>query len=332
LIFTHADGGSDEFNAFVEVLAHRLFPDDAFIDLPASHSLFSALYKLEPTPKLKAVSNGARLLLVHSPVDVASKWQLHDWRPNLNAYRLGADLFVYAAGRRDFRNRLDTAYVAAPPRPPTYTFNVARLRFTGDWNPEPFAWTRFSHRLQWQTGYSVETSPVAVRDLMPSTAPFAHLTGTSAYRPDAAEASALRRYVEAGGVLLIDRCGGKSPFDPAAPQGILDSAFAGAARHTLTSEDPLLNARFAGMDELIKVRVQPFVAEMTISAEHAATSLAEPPFIISAGKGHVLYSPLDLTCGILGVRTWGIAGYEPTYAESFVKNLLLWGAEKQPDR
>jgi hypothetical protein len=44
----------------------------------------------------------------------------------------------------------------------------------------------------------------------------------------------------------------------------------------------------------------------------------------SLGKGRVIYSSLDLTSGLLGTNTWSILGYKPAYAQSFVKNVMLW--------
>lgn len=331
MLFTHADGGSSEFNEFVKDLASHLFPEYPFGDLPPDHPVFSSIYNLKPRPKLQGVSNGARLFIVHSPNDLAKTWQIHDWRKNVPPCQLGVNLFIYAAGRRDLRNRLDTIYVPAPKSSPTYVFHVARLKFSGNWNPEPFAWTRFSHRLQWQTGYSVETVTVDARKLLPSTAPVAHLTCATAFVPSAEEIRALRRYVAEGGVLIIDRCGGALFIDPGAANGVLAPLFPGVNGHTLTSVDPLLNAFANGMEDLSKVQLRAFVTQSRVSAERAPSSLPATPIIISVGKGHVLYTPLDLTCGLLGVNTWGIAGYEPGYAESFVKNALIWTADGQPN-
>ena len=165
-----------------------------------------------------------------------------------------------------------------------------------------------------------------------TSAPFAHLTGVGSFVPTAEESLALRQYVEAGGVLLIDRCGGTSSFDPAAAKGVLETAFTGLNRHTLTSEDPLLRGDQNGMDELVKVRSRSYLAELKVLGQRSSPAQATPPYIICVGKGHVLYAPIDITCGMLGVNTWGIAGYEPTYAESLVKNALIWTSNGQPDQ
>ena len=51
---------------------------------------------------------------------------------------------------------------------------------------------------------------------------------------------------------------------------------------------------------------------------------------LTHGQGHVLFTSLDLTSGLLGTNTWGITGYQPDYAQSLLKNLLLWTAAGRP--
>jgi len=51
--------------------------------------------------------------------------------------------------------------------------------------------------------------------------------------------------------------------------------------------------------------------------------------IVHHGKGVVVFSPLDLTTGMLGANTWGIFGYAPGYAQDFVRNIVLWSAAER---
>ena len=44
-------------------------------------------------------------------------------------------------------------------------------------------------------------------------------------------------------------------------------------------------------------------------------------------EGAVIISELDLTSGLLGTNAWSILGYKPAYAQSFVKNVLLWTSD-----
>ena len=89
---------------------------------------------------LSGVSNGSRLLLVHSPTDLGRARTVRPIKSNRPAYEAALNVIVYAAGRREFRNRLNSIYVGEPSEAPIATVPLARLRYKGDWNPEPGAW------------------------------------------------------------------------------------------------------------------------------------------------------------------------------------------------
>jgi hypothetical protein len=319
MLFTNADYGSAAFNQFAGQLAQRLFPDYPLKNLPADHPLYSALFRLHPPPPLKAVTNGARLLMVHSPIDVARSWDIHDWNLATPAYQLGVNLFIYEAGTRDFRNRLDTNYVAAPTDAPVVTLPVARLRYAGNWDPEPYAWTRFSRQFQWQTSFAVDLHAIDIASLTPASAPVAALTGVDAHQFTADEVVALQQYVQRGGVLLIDSCGGAAAF-ASAQQALLSAAFPQVQSAPLDPAHPLLAGTGDCMDPL------PHVAPRIVG------SSLQAPAILRFGRGHVIVTPADLTCGLLNTDTLGIKGYQPEYAESFIKNLMLWAWNNQPDQ
>jgi uncharacterized protein DUF4159 len=330
LLFIHADGDDAGFNRWAGELAARLFPRYEMRDLPADHAVFNLVYKIDDDerPPLKAVSNGARLLMVHSPVDVARAWQLRETRLRKGAFQLGINLFLYASGRRDLRNRLDSTYVSDPGQPVNGSVTVARIEYPGNWDPEPAAWPRFARWFQRQTGTGLNLSVVKLSALRPGEAPIAHLTGTARYDFSAEEAALVKAYVEAGGVLLVDQCGGTGPFDQSALDNLLGKAFAGVAPVPL---DPLGHPLFratgptSGMDDLTKPRLRQFSVQGRVNESMPLSGFA-------FGKGHVIYTPIDITSGLLGSRTWGIAGLHPDYAPAFVKNLLFWTLDGQPDK
>jgi hypothetical protein len=146
--------------------------------------------------------------------------------------------------------------------------------------------------------------------------PMAHLTGTAMYAPTDDEVAAMRRYVEEGGVLLIDACGGSSLFNQSVT-GVLARAFGQEQMRAMGAEHPILAGSAAGMDSLPKVMLRPY-------AEQKLGKGAGRIELMHVGKGWVIYSPLDLTTGLLGTNTWGIVGYRPGYAQSLVKNVMLW--------
>jgi hypothetical protein len=53
--------------------------------------------------------------------------------------------------------------------------------------------------------------------------------------------------------------------------------------------------------------------------------------VISAGRGHVILSPLDLSTGMLGTSTWGVWGFTPDYCQSFLQNVIFWTVDEQAD-
>src|SRR5581483_1775505 len=138
LLFTQSDGDSPEFTQFATDLGRQLFAPLDWQDLPPEHPIYSSFYKLNPgNARLRAISNGDRVLMVHLPVDVSHYWQIRAEVQQREAFRLGVNLFVYAAGRTEMRNRLDSPYIAPPVTLPEAAMPVARVRFDGNWDPEP---------------------------------------------------------------------------------------------------------------------------------------------------------------------------------------------------
>jgi len=323
LLFTQADGDSPEFNAFAVDLSKKLFPNYEMTDLPAGHPLCNIMYPIASSG-LKIVSNGSRILMLHSTADLARYWQIRDNVHTPLPFQFGMNLFVYAAGKRDFRNRLISTYIAPPRTKPLVSFRIARLRYAGNWNPEPAAWERFTRLFQQNTGYGLDVIDVPIRDIKAQTAPFADLTGTAEYELTADEAAAIRNYVESGGMLLIDMCGGTGRFDQGLQSSLYFKVFQNAPPRVLPRDHPLLNTSASGMQDLARPRLRQFTLDTLGS--HAGM-----PEMISAGRGHIILTSLDITTGLLGTETWGILGYDPSYAQALVGNAILWTLDGQRD-
>jgi hypothetical protein len=314
--------------------AAKLFPRYELQDLPADHAVYNLVYKIDDAgrPPLKAVSNGARLLMVHSPTDVTRAWQLRDSKNRKGLFHLGMNLFLYATGKRDLRNRLDSTFVSDPGTPANGSVPVARLRYAGNWDPEPAAWSRFARWMARQTGTGADVSVVKLSELRPGRARVAHLTGTARHDFTQDEIAAAKAFVEGGGVLLIDQCGGGAgdgAFEQSVTDGLLAKAFPDAKPLPLDpGAHPLFRggAAGSGMDDLTKPRLRPTDAD-----GRAGVNASAPVTGFRAGNGHVIYTPLDVTSGLVGTRAWGIAGLHPDYASAFVKNLVFWTVDGQRD-
>ncbi len=317
LIFTHADGGSPAFTGWVQQLVRRVFPKYELMRVPKEHPLNGVLYKLKHPPQLEVVNNGSRILLVHSPTDVAGGWHLNWTDARAADFQLGLNVFVYAAGKTDYKNRLASTYIPAVPGPAEVTRHVARLRFAGEWDPEPYAWTRFARYFQWETRQALDVRTVDLKLLTAGQVPAAFLTGTVRQDFTPAEAAAARAFVAAGGVLVIDACGGQPAFVKSVRTTLLPAAFPGTTVGPLPPMHPLLLPSRPFADDLRQLPLRPFAAEQL----GAATLPVEG---LSFGRGWVVFSPLDLTTGLLGTQSWGILGYEPAHAQALVKHAILW--------
>jgi hypothetical protein len=327
MLFTQADAGAEAFNLYVNQLAKKLFPDHELKDLPLDDELYTLQYIIpKPNrPRLRAVSNGARLLWVHSPNDLAVNWQQRAEKSKREAFEMGVNLFVYAGGKTDLRNRLDDRAIPAPTFPPSSTIPVALLKYEGNWNPEPAAFDRFARYLQWDTSVTIKPTPVDLSAqasaLTPQDYPIAHLAGTGAFNPTDAQLKALHDYVAAGGTLICEGVGGAdSTFADALQSTILPKAFPDAKFEALPPDHALLHAGFQGMEDVWPPRLRGYAAQKL--------GKTIPPVRMAAvGKGRVLYLPLDALSGLLGSNTWSVFGYEPNESQALMKNIILWTAE-----
>jgi hypothetical protein len=319
LIFTQSIGGSDDFDRFAADLARRMYPSLSLTPLPAESPLYTAMFQSAPSDnwKLSGLWNGARLLMVHCSGDLSRQWHARYEKTESAALQLGTNIAVYAAGRSEFRNRTDSIAIPAVSDAPIATVPVARVRYGGNWDPEPGAWKRMSRLMQFDTGVFPETMEVNLDQLTAQTAPLAHLTGTGTCTFTDAEVAAARQYITDGGVLFIDSCGGSKKFSDAVEKGLLSKIAGDDEFDVINDAHPLLNISSDGMLDLTKPRLRLFDVDSNDTTPFRCR-------ILHLGKGDLIVTDLDVTSGLLGTHTWGIRGYRPGYAEGLMKNLILW--------
>src|SRR5581483_9515070 len=211
-------------------------PDYELQQLAPNNLIFTTNYKITAPPKLLGVSNGSRLLLVHSPVDLSAAWQRRERLTQKTWFDLGINVFAYASGKRDMRNRVASLVVPEPTREAATKVRLERVSYAGNWNPEPYAWTRLSKMLQNDSGVALDVQPVAVDAIAAEHDPLAHLTGTAAHHFTDAQCASFGGYVKAGGVLLIDSTGGRSDFSRSVEQDLIPRAFAGVKLSAMPSD------------------------------------------------------------------------------------------------
>jgi len=332
ILYVQADGASGAvMDRWATALCSQLFKRE-LLNVPHNHPLYSneTVYKIQPPVPLKMATNGSRILMIYSSIDMARYWQARDTSPKARPYyEVAVNLFYYASGKLGFRNRLESLHVPEPKTPPVATFGVARLSYPSEWNPEPGAWKRFTNTFWHATGYKITPTEMKIEELKPFDAAkkpdaanirFAHLTGTvkQAFKPEAV--AAVKAFVESGGVLFVDVTGGSNPFDESA-QTLIKTAFPQGALKAAATSHPILAAGSPGMEDISQRRVLRPVVTEKLGRQHGQL------MVLHAGKGAIVFSPLDVTSGLLGTNTGGIYGYEAKYAQDLMRNAILWALD-----
>jgi Domain of unknown function (DUF4159) len=324
MLLTQADGGSDSFTQWATALGLRLFPSYQWQTLPADHPLWSVALRVKSPPRMQAITNGARILMIHLSDDVSHFWQARAEVDHHDEFALGLNIFLYASGRSELRNRLATTVIPDPPGTPAATINLLQLKIGDESDAEPDAWPRFVKWFRWQTDLGVNLVPRRMEDLLADTAPIAHFTGVHGFKATDLQCDALRHYVQDGGVVLIDPCGGPNDFLQSVREDLLPRAFPKADLDRLESNHPLLTSSADGMSQLWPLEVRDYVRGLDPPVERGV-------WILRSGKGAVILSSLDITSGLLGTNTWGITGFTPDYSLALAKNFVLWAWDGAQD-
>ncbi|MEL7237556.1 MAG: DUF4159 domain-containing protein, partial [Planctomycetota bacterium] len=314
LVVANADCGRRPFaDGFVKLIeaayAERSDGDYTFRPLPTDHPIYRQQYDLTKQRRpiqLLGLSNGVRELFVLVPKqDLGRDWQTRRSEP---ALQLGTNLYLYAIDTIGMRLKA-AARVEVAMVEPIATLQVGRVKWDGNWDPEPAGWTRIN-RLVNRRDLGVDVSTVTLADLeLESAPPLLHLTGTGEFELENEEK--LAAYVEAGGTLLIDAAGG-------------DAAFADAAEAMLTRVfDNAGEALAAPIGETHPL-VDGIDVEYRLSTIAGLGNARGPRLrvIEVGGRPAVIYSREDLTHGLLGRPTAGVFGYTPDTATAIVSKLV----------
>ena len=327
MLLANADCGGRAFCAAVRKLGTELFPKYEFRELPADHVLYAngvfSRDKWKNKPSVLGLSNGTRELVLLVPqADVGRAWQQRVVGGREEAWQLGANIFFYAAGRKDLRYRGESHYVeAAADVEPTRQIAIARLEYPGNWDPEPGAWRRLAAQLLNERRVRLDVQPVPLGSgKLSGSTRFAHLTGTAGFKLNDAARSELRSFVQSGGTLLLEAAGGSAAFADAA-DAELKALFPAAKPTTLPPAHPLY-AR--GPTKLETVAYRPFAQKVvgnTRSPRLQAITVGDRPA--------VFFSREDLSAGLVGTTVDGVIGYDARSATDIMTRLVLFASPSQ---
>ncbi len=259
--------------------------------------------------------------MVLLPDDPAKAWQLRQTlgTGKEEAFQSLQDLILYGTDKQPLRVKGTPYLVAADDAVKAdRTLVVGRLKYAGNWDPEPGGWTRLAAVLHNTAKVDLDVKTVEFgHDQLKPAVRVLHMTGTTPVRLSAAQQAELKAYVDAGGTLVIDTAGGGTGPSAAFAQSIestLNAMYPKGLSTPLPPADPI----YARIDPRAGVRYRPFARAML-----GRLNVPQVKAITVAGRPAVYYSREDLSGGLVGEDVDGIVGYDPATATDIMAGILL---------
>jgi len=214
----------------------KMFPGRPMVRLEADDPLFMTYYKIhdltyqrkdgsrfKAPPNIEGIYFGCRIGVAFSPSDLSCGWDGHDhpWGDRVfmdDARQVGANYVTYLLANYQLGRFLSTQKVYHEEGKPSRDDLVfAQVMHGGDWDPDPSAVHNLLKFAQTHTTMQVKFKRANVSldkaDIMDH--PILYMTGHRSFRFSAREVQRLRRYLEAGGLLIADACCGRLSFNKA---------------------------------------------------------------------------------------------------------------------
>ncbi len=324
LLFGVAGRSGEAFREGFEDLARRVLPDCPLRPLESSHPLLSGevQFRIEDPPLLLEAHNGVRTLMLLSTRDLADAWNRYVPRGALERdFQLAANVYHYATDKTSIRSRLQTATIVERDVDPTRTIRVARIKYNGRWDVEPYGWTRLRLHLNNEAATRLlVTSGITLDSPELKSFSIAYLTGTDAFELGPSELRGLREFLSGGGTLLADAAGGSRAFTRSLQEQVQLATY--SAPETIPAESYILTGR--GIPD-----AQDLAGATYRRAARAEARGQSYPRLVGVRAGRrlsVIHSPLDLSTGLLGTPVYNVRGYEPETTLRIMRNLLLYAA------
>jgi hypothetical protein len=304
------------FSQGIREVYQKVLPNHKLQPLPAGHELYSIQYALpDGKPEFFEISNGIRPLVLHTDADLSKSWQLQLPKGDRLAFEAAANVLAYVSDKGLLRNRGASHWPPKPDLPPGESIAAVRLKHQGDWDPEPLAMERFARLMGQREKLRVRLlAPTPIDRLAAVKARIALLTGTGALSLKAAEAAALKGFLQSGGTLIVDAAGGSPAFAKSA-EAMLEGMFGPRCLRLLPASAALYHV---GGREIDRVGYR--------RGAKLARGLADTPNLRGvelAGRLAVIFSAEDLTGGLVGCPSPTCVGYSPESCYDLMRNAFL---------
>lgn len=326
MVFSVAVGNAKDSAGFTEAV--KKYAADLFggknpmRPLPPDHPLFGIFAKLKNPPAVLGLSNGVREMWLHCPEDLGAAWQLKDLKEKA-AFELPANIYFYACGKEELRTKLKSTAIRLGREKPARTITMGRLQYNGNWDPEFGAWARFARVAEARFRTQLDTVAMTPENLRLDKARFLWMTGAGKFEFTDEQVTKLRTYLDAGGALVADAAGGDKAFSESF-KALIAKLYPADPLEELDDRHSLFSGTVEDGADIHAIKFRP--------RTEAAIGSTTTPRLYGLNRPHpgggkrlvILFSPYDLTCGIAGVRAWGVDGYRLDSAELLTRNIVLY--------
>ncbi len=319
MILSEAACNSGTFTLDMRKLYKKLFPRRPLKRLDDTHPIYSMQFLPKHITGLSGLSNGIRMLAVHSPRELSLGLQLGPTQSeHLEAFWMMANIHLFATDRGTLRPRGSSLWPKPVAFKPVATIRVARIRHAGNCDPEPLAWRRLAIITGNRRRIRLVVSP-----LMPPAKlnakdwPLAAITGTEAFTLSSADAAALVKYLADGGTLIIDAADGSKAFAASVRRQIVPLVPGGTAE-LIAPEHPIYKPLPEG-------RIMYRRDFARILGSGAKVGRLRGVTDVSAAGGErlaIVFSGDDMTGGLVGYPCHKLRGYAPATAVDLMISIL----------
>jgi hypothetical protein len=343
---------SAEFDRGFRELVEQMFPpaESPLRKLDGAHPVFRAEYPLidektgEPAAELWGVDFGCRTVVMYSPDDISCLWDKWTSFETLGrsrelttmitkATRVGVNVVAYVTGR-ELINKLqqqEQALVnAGPDKVERDLLQIAKLRYSGDWDAAPQALRNLLIALPRVAGVQASTKQrdLTLLDQNLNDYPIAYMHGRHAFHLSKDEQDRLRAYIEQGGVLFADACCGSAAFNNSFNQ-LMGQLFPNNKLKRIPPDHELFTTKLNGSNLKTVKRREPSL-ETGSSTLQSSIRTVEPLLegIEIDGRFVVIYSKYDISCALERQSSIACVGYIHDDAVRLAVNIVLYAMQQ----
>ncbi len=324
---------SKEFAASMNDLVRQMFPAKQYPafelkDLPAGHGVYTVLkQEWKKRPRLKGASDGSRTFFFLSEGYISADWQMN--RTDSDAFKLAMNILFYATDLGALEGKFASILPpTAPAKQRKDVVTVARVKylsskyFRGGWDAAAMCWRKFAPYAGHVTGCELkELSPAGLAKGELDKVRLLHITGRYWLKFTAGERTALKKFVEDGGTVLVDAYAGSPSFAKSA-RAEIEAIF--GKLQPLADDHVLAEGRFeGGVDLTAGIRFK-LPARQLLRRRGLSPGGQKLLVAMIGNRPAVIFSEFDLSAAMAGIENYRSLGYKPKSARKIVGNILAY--------